>query len=356
MKRFLFFLILFLNFTISQVFSIQPIEPSADTIKVKPNEKYWKFFGNTSLNFNQVSFSNWASGGENALSGTAGLTVNANYKRKNLTFENSGIFFYGLIDSQDKGLMKMEDRLELNSKLDYKAVDSWHYSLLSSLKSQFAPGYSYPDKVNAVSRFFAPAYLTLSLGMDYTPVKYFSLFLSPASGKFTFVLDQKLADAGAFGVRPAVKDTHPRLQNNSGYPDAFGLRPAVDDSQSIILYHGEPIKPELGITLNAKVKYEIFKNVIVDSKLNLYDNYLDEDVNNRWNVDVDWENNINFVINSIISSTFNSRMLYDNNIMVPLYDMVNGVKTKVGQGPRLQIKEAFGIGMVMKLGDPKKKN
>ncbi len=332
MKRFLFYGILLLTFNISQAFSIEPIEQSIDTIKVKPKEKYWKVFGNTSLNFNQVSFSNWASGGEDALSGTAGLTLNANYHKKNLAFENSGIFFYGLIYSQEKGLMKMEDRLELNSKLDYKAVNSWHYSILSSLKSQFAPGYSYPDKTNAVSRFFAPGYLTISIGMDYTPKKYISLFLSPASGKFTFVLDQTLADAGAYGVKPAIKDSLGR-----------------------ILYHGEPVKPELGATVNVKVKYEVFKNVIVDSKLNLYDNYLDEDVRNRWNVDVDWENNINFVINSVISSTFNSRMLYDNNLMVPLYDMINGVKTKVGQGPRLQIKEAFGIGLVMKLGEPKKK-
>jgi prolyl-tRNA synthetase len=37
-----------------------------------------------------------------------------------------------------------------------------------------------------------------------------------------------------------------------------------------------------------------------------------------------------------------------------LYDYVNGNKVKVGQGPRLQVKEAFGIGMIMKLG-PKKK-
>ena len=337
MKRFLFLSTLFLIVVINQSFSIQPIEPYGDTIKAKPKEKpvekFWKFTGNTSLNFNQVSFSNWASGGEDALSGTAGFTGNINYKRKSLSFENSGIFYYGLIYSQERGLMKMEDRMELNSKLDYIAVDSWHYSLFTSFKSQFAPGFRYPDRINAVSRFMAPGYLTLSLGMDYTPVKYFSLFLSPASGKFTFVLDQTLADAGAYGVRSAIKD-----------------------AQGNILYHGEPVKPELGLTINAKVKYEVFKNVVVDSKLNLYDNYLDDDVRNRWNVDVDWENNINFVINSVISTTFNSRMLYDNNIMVPLYDMVNGVKTKVGQGPRLQVKEAFGIGMVMKLGDRKKKN
>jgi hypothetical protein len=333
MKRIFLFGILFLTFTINQAFSIQPIEPLADTVKPKPIEKLWKVFGNTSLNFNQVSFSNWASGGEDALSGTAGLNLNANYHKKNLIFENNGTFVYGLIYSQERGLMKMEDRLELNSKIDYKAINSWHYSLLSSFKSQFAPGYNYPDMTNAVSRFLAPGYLTLSLGMDYAPTKYFSLFISPASGKFTFVLDQKLADAGSYGVRKAVKDS---LGN--------------------ILYHGEPVKPELGMTVNAKIKYEIFKNIVIDSKLNLYDNYLSDDVRDRWNVDVDWENNINFVINSIISSTFNSRMLYDNSIMVPLYNMINGVKTKIGEGPRLQIKEAFGIGMVMKLGEHKKKN
>ena len=42
--------------------------------------------------------------------------------------------------------------------------------------------------------------------------------------------------------------------------------------------------------------------------------------------------NINFVINSMFSTNFNSRLLYDDNIMVPLYNIVDGNKVKIGQG------------------------
>lgn len=330
MKRFFILAILLSAFINSQAFKGHLNESLIDTIKSQPKEKYWKFNGVTTLNFNQVSFSNWALGGEDALSGTAGLNLSAYYKKKNVTFDNSGVFIYGMMKNMDKGMMKMDDRIEFNSKLNYQAVKYWNYSLLLNFKSQFAPGFAYPNRVNVVSRFFAPAYLTLSLGMDYQPTSYFSLFMSPASGKFTFVLDQKLADNGAFGVRPALKD-----------------------SQGNIINHGEPLKPELGISVNAKVRYQVMKNIIVDSRIVLYDNYLDEDISNRWNIDMDLETNINFVINSVFSTTFNSRFLYDDNIMVPLYKKVNGAKVVIGQGPRLQVKEVFGIGMVMKLGRKK---
>ena len=331
MKRFSLLAIILITFINSQAFTVQPKESLIDTIKSQPKEKCWKLFGTTNLNFNQISFSNWALGGEDALSGTAGFNLNAFYKNKSLTFENSAILIYGMIESRDKGLMKMEDRLEFNSKLNYQAIKYWNYSLLLSYKSQFAPGFVYPNRTNAVSRFMAPGYMILSLGMDYVPTKHFSLFMSPVSGKFTFVLDQKLADAGAYGVRGVLKDT---LGN--------------------IISHGEPLKPELGMTVNAKLRYEVMKNIIVDSRIVLYDAYMDENINNRWNVDVDFETTINFVINSVFSTTFNSRFLYDNNIMVPLFDKVEGTKVQIGVGPRLQIKEAFGIGMVMKLGGKKK--
>ncbi|MDP4292291.1 MAG: DUF3078 domain-containing protein [Bacteroidota bacterium] len=331
MKRFYLIALVFTIYINSQAFAGIPDESIIDTVKIQPKVRYWKFGGTTNMNFNQISFSNWVAGGENAFSGTAGFSPTAYYKKKNVTFDNSGIFSFGMIDSKDKGLMKMEDRLEINSKLNYQAVKFWNYSLFLNLKSQFAPGYNYPNRINEVSRFFAPGYLTLSLGMDYQPNPHLSLFMSPASGKFTFVLDQKLADAGAYGVRKAIKD-----------------------SVGNIVFHGEPIKPELGLSFNAKVKYEIMKNIVLDSRLALYDNYMDEDVDNRWNMDVDFETNINFMINSIFSTTFNSRFLYDNNIMVPIYSMVDGKKVQIGQGPRLQAKQAFGIGMIMKLGANRK--
>jgi hypothetical protein len=331
MKRFYLLALILTAYINSQAITGPPVDSVIDTIKVQPKFKYWKFAAIANVNFNQISFTNWAAGGESAFSGTASFFPSAYYKKGNLTFENTGAFSYGIIDSKEKGVMKMEDRLEFNSKLNYQAVKKWNYSIFFSVKSQFAPGYKYPDRINEVSKFFAPGYLSLSLGMDYQPTRYFSLFMSPASGKFTFVMDQRLADLGAFGVRKAVKDTNGN-----------------------ILIPGDQIKPELGILVNAKVKYEIMKNIIVDSRVILYDNYMDDDIDNKWNVDVDLETNINFVINSMISTNFNSRFLYDDNIMIPVYSMENGSKVKVGEGPRLQVKEAFGIGMVMKLGGRKR--
>jgi hypothetical protein len=63
-------------------------------------------------------------------------------------------------------------------------------------------GYNYPDDSTKISDFFAPAYLVLALGLDYKPDAYFSVFLAPVTEKFTFVTDQVLSDAGAFGVTP----------------------------------------------------------------------------------------------------------------------------------------------------------
>lgn len=310
---------------------------SIDTVKIQPKEKYWNFFGISNFNFNQISFSNWVTGGENAFSGTVGLSVNANYKKSNLSFENSGIFKYGMIDDKYKGLMKMEDKIDIDSKLNYKAVKYWNYSILFSFNSQFSKGYNYPNRVDEISRFFAPAYFILSAGTDYQPNKNFDFFISPVSGKFTFVLDQKLADLGSYGVRKATFDTI-----------------SVQGYKEIVINHGETIKSEFGISINTKVRYSIMKNIMLDSRLVLYDNYM-ENIHNKWNIDVNLETNINFVINRVFSTTFNFNFLYDDNILIPLYKVVNGTNIQIGQGPRLQSKESFGIGMIIKLGQKEKK-
>ena len=50
----------------------------------------------------------------------------------------------------------------------------------------------------------APAYVFLGVGTVYGEhIESFSAYLSPLTLKTTFVLDQTLADAGSFGVRPA---------------------------------------------------------------------------------------------------------------------------------------------------------
>ena len=102
MKRFYLLVLILTTYFNSQAFAGQPVESYTDTIKVQPKEKFWKFAAVTNMNFNQISFSNWAAGGENAFSGTAGFFPSLIYKKKNLTFESTGAFSYGMIDRADE--------------------------------------------------------------------------------------------------------------------------------------------------------------------------------------------------------------------------------------------------------------
>lgn len=288
--------------------------------------KNWKITGKNSLHFNQLSLANWASGGESSLAGKATVNLDFDYAKDNFSFNNNVNLMYGIIGSKLNGVQKTDDKIEIMNSISQKAFKKWSYSLMLNLRTQFSKGYKYPDDSTLISRFFSPAYLTLSLGMKYKPMENCLLMLSPASGKFTLVMDQELANKGSFGVTPAV----------------------TDDSTGLILEEGKNYKAEFGINILFKIEKEILKNITAKTKVNLYNNYLDENLANRWNIDVDWESNISFDVNDHISTDLYLHMIYDHNIKVPEYEIRDGQKIKVGEGPKLQFKESFGIGLSYK--------
>jgi len=51
--------------------------PDTSSVAKADSVKYWKITTVTGFNFNQISLSNWATGGESSLSGKA--TINFNY-------------------------------------------------------------------------------------------------------------------------------------------------------------------------------------------------------------------------------------------------------------------------------------
>ncbi|OQC59222.1 MAG: hypothetical protein BWX51_01649 [Bacteroidetes bacterium ADurb.Bin012] len=284
----------------------------------------WKLNGNSTLTFNQLHFSNWAEGGESSLSGSGWLNVKVGHYWKKLNSERNLILGLGVLRTQERDLRKTEDKIDYTSIFGYKAFKNWNYTSLINFKSQFTNGYRYPDDSTLISTFMAPGYLTLSLGMQYKPSDNFTIFISPASGRFTFVLNEQLANKGSFGVKPAVYS---------------------NDSLHTLLTTGKKIKPEFGINVNAQLKREIFTNVSIESRLILYNNYLDEDIHNRWNIDVNWDALINFHINKFLSSSLRLNLLYDHNIKIKQYAEVDGHQVVIGEGPRLQFKESFGIGL-----------
>ncbi|WP_439880378.1 DUF3078 domain-containing protein [Pontibacter sp. MBLB2868] len=288
----------------------------AQTDQVPDTTSVWDFGGIGTVNFSQVSLSNWAAGGQNTVSvlGVAGLF--ANYKHGDNTWNNSLDLTYGLVKLENQRVQKSDDKLELNLKYGHRASEKWFYSAQLNLKTQLTPTYT-ASRDTLISSFFSPAFVLASLGMDYKPNKKLSVFISPVTGKFTFVQDQTLADRGSFGVEPASTD----IEGN------------------IIPGTGEHFRKEFGGYINVRYKEEILQNITLQSKLDLFSNYLRK----PGNVDVNWENQLNFKVNKLISAGLFLHMIYDDDINVPID--TNDDNKIDAKGPRLQLKETLGIGI-----------
>ncbi len=215
--------------------------------------------------------------------------------------------------------------MNFSSILGLQFSEKWYYSFNTNFTTQYIQGFAYPNDSVVVSDFLAPGYLNMSLGIEYKPIKYLSLYASPLAGKITFVQNQNLANEGKYGVTPALVDT---LGN--------------------ILVPGKTHKSEFGFSIIAKYKGKINKSIDLNTKLMLYNNYLDPEIANRWNVDVDWETWLDMAINKFIVANIYVRTIYDHNIKVPVFDLINGQRTKVGEMVHLQTKQNFGLGLAFK--------
>lgn len=296
---------------------------NTDSLK-RDTVDYWSTGAKVNLSFSMVNLSNWAQGGENSISFISTGNLFARYKKNNISFETIMDLSFAIQRLGQSGIRKNDDRIDVNTTFGYAANKVLNYTVMTNFRSQFAPGFNYPNDSVVVSRFFSPAYLVVSAGMEYRPKPWFRLNLSPASGKFTFVTNQLLADAGAFGVKPAERN-----------------------SAGLLVKRGEQLRYEFGASLFARFTKEIVKNVTLDLKLDLFNGYADDDPKNRGNIDVNSESTLNLKVNKYITTNVFVQVIYDQDIAVPLYEMQNGVRVKVGQGPRTQFKNVTGIGFTM---------
>ncbi|MDX5347966.1 MAG: DUF3078 domain-containing protein [Hymenobacteraceae bacterium] len=279
----------------------------------------WDWGGAGTLNFNQVNLTNWAPGGENSIAILGITSLFANYKKGENTWNNSLNVNYGLLRTGQTRIRKSDDRINAVLKYGHNASTDWYYTAQLDFRSQLTPTYD-REQDSLVSKFMSPGFLLASVGMDYKPNENFSIFISPLTGKFTFVTEQSLADAGAFGVEPARK-------NEAGVP---------------IPGTGENFRKELGAFINAKLKREIFKNITLQSKLDLFSNYLEKPEN----IDVNWENLIDMKVNKYVSVSVFTHLIYDDDIDVAVDRNDDGEPD--GKGPRVQFKETLGVGLSYK--------
>jgi hypothetical protein len=174
--------------------------PVADT-------SYWKHSYTMGLNLTQASFSaNWKSGGVNAISFAALFNGKSVYEKYKWSYTSDVQLNYGLSD-QGAGLRKNVDRIFYDTKVGYGLSAHWSSYYNLNLTTQFDVGYQYAtangqETRSAISRFFAPGYVTNSLGLEWKPVKYFKLSFGLVAHRFIFVVDTTLYRVvpGNYGV------------------------------------------------------------------------------------------------------------------------------------------------------------
>ena len=243
-----------------------------------------KFLGLTISKESQ--FSNWQGGGQNAISVATSLSLNLLYQNTTTTWQTTLDAGYGLMLQGKNGIWyKNDDRIFLATQLGKKASENWNYSLYFSPQTQFQPGYYSEFDTIPISDFFAPGYVVASFGFEYKPDNKLSVFLGPLSSKNTFVLNQDLANIGAYGVEPGVYD----------YVEGKYIK------------EGKKIRSETGGFIRVSF-YEprVMKNISLDSRLELFANYLYK----RGNIDVNFENQINLKVNEYISTNLILHLIY----------------------------------------------
>ncbi|WP_010231475.1 DUF3078 domain-containing protein [Gillisia marina] len=300
---------------------------SSDSIKndsIKKEDQnlvmQWSEKNSIGVNLSEVAFVNWNAGGNNSVSALFYGNFERKFKKELLLWKTSATIRYGLNAQDGRKVRKTDDEISLNSTYGYRkdSTSNFRYSAKFNFKTQFANGYRYPQRDKSISSFMAPGYVFLGVGAEYTaPNEDLTVYLSPLTDKSTFVLDQRLANEGMFGVTPAVRD-----------------------SIGNIITEGENVRTEVGILLTSSFSKEVFTNVNLDNQVSFYTDYL----NKFGNIDVDWELKLNLVVNEFIKANIGSHLIYDDD--VKFKEDTNDDGTLETLGPKIQFKQMLGVGVM----------
>ena len=272
----------------------------------------WTHKGNIGLNIGQNYFTNWAAGGQSSITGQAMFNYEIHYLKNKFKWDNTlnTALGYSIFDFKKKPV-KMDDKIEFTSLATLKATKHLNYGAELAFRSQFAKGFDYAtDSTHYISKFLAPAYVTLGLGIEWVPSPHFSLYFSPITGRMTIVNDDHLAEIGAFGVNSL-------------------------DANDTIQHAVNKIRYEFGARAVAKFQYPLAKNIDFSSKLELFSNYL----NLPERIDVDWQNMLVLKVSDWRNANLSTHLIYDYDIPFP----------DVEKGSKVQFKEVLAIGFMVNL-------
>jgi hypothetical protein len=294
--------------------AIKPKVIDADTSKKGP----WKFGGSIAINLNQQNSANWVGANERyALNVGMSADLYGNYIKGRNTWNNTLKMSYAWINSESQGARKTSDFLDLVTKYgrDISKNEKVFFATIANLRTQFTNGYEYEiEPRRRTSGFFAPATLLITPGVEWRPVKEFSLFASPFAARWVIVSNDPFSYSYPNGIRPDGTQEDP-------ISEFYGVNPY------------RKIDGQFGAFVSANYKKEVIKNITYTTRLDLYSNYL----HNPENIDIFWTNILVFKVNKWVALQYQWNMAYDDDFVA-----------KDATGPKTQFLGNFGIGVAGK--------
>ena len=337
---------------------------SADT-----GEKAWKFDGVIGLNAAATGLVNWAAGGKNNVNGLAYAKLHLLYHKNAVAWETNFDTDFGMtwIDQEEDALQKSSDNIRLSTKFGWEFKENWYLTALAGFQSQYANGRDYVTGYNPiVSKWLAPSYTDLSLGIDWKKTVNgcdFSVYLSPVAGR---IATAYVGDAWNKRYNQEYQDY---LAAHSKPAEVYDLRSAMQDKYGTYKYddNGEKVfrdfRAELGLSLKGAIAYK-YENLTLGTTLALFtpyqgkgfnvkeayekingdgswstsDNYFEYSNNNRQfgHFDVDWDVAISYQFLKVLNVTLSTSMKYYNGVLI---------EGKDGSKERVQFKSVLGLGI-----------
>ncbi|MFN4112199.1 MAG: DUF3078 domain-containing protein [Ignavibacteria bacterium] len=243
----------------------------------------------TGINISQISFTNWAQGGENSFTWTLHGNLSVTSKSQFWTTKNTLKFAFGRtkLGSQDFRTNDNEFYIEtVISRNVGWAVDPF---FSNSIRSPITTGYSYKTKIpERIADFFDPGYITQSLGFTYDKTKGIKSRLGIALQEIFTNRQRKFTD------NPDTKDKV------------------------------EAFKIETGIENVTSSEFQLMENILYKSTIRLFSRF-----ENMKYWDVRWDNLITAKVNNYINVNFNFLVVYERK-----------------QTLKTQIKEALQLGII----------
>ena len=356
-------------------------EKAADALKsVDTGEKPWAFSGTVGLNAAATGMWNWAAGGNNNVNGVASTKLRLLYHGNSIAWDTNLDLEYGLswIDQEYDKLQKTSDKINFSTKLGWEFHKSWYLTVLGGFQSQFALGRSYNggeafDPI--VSKWLAPSYTDISVGIDWKPNSIFSVYLSPVAGRLTTAYVSQT-------MNERYHEEHP--EEYTAAEGVGSLEYAMKDKYSVWYYttdeagvvtksYDRNLRAELGLSLKGSINYA-YKDLKILTTLVLYTPYawdktkVYEDAdgkmyadlgngqdfsamkylgfrdNNRrfGNFDVDWDVSISYQFLNCLQVSLTTSLKYYNGTLIEKFDKEGN---SLGSAERVQFKSVIGLGI-----------